>query len=87
MFKFFTVQRYKKNQFSPKKLIMRLLRIVFFINIKRKTGFYFVIFKELATDFVASDSSVSLFTDCFPHFTDFLFFVMGIIDIFEVRFY
>jgi hypothetical protein len=86
MFKFFTVQRYKKNQFSPKKLIMRLLRIVFFINIKRKTGFYFVIFKELATDCVTFGSSVSLFTDCFPHFTDFPFFVKGIKDIFDVKF-
>jgi len=69
-----------------KELIMRLLQICFLMEMKGKTGFYFVIFKELATDCVASGSSFSLFADCFPHSTDFLFFVQNIKYIFEVKF-
>jgi len=86
MFKILARQRYKKKQFSPKKLIMRLLQICFLMEMKGKTDFYFVIFKELATDYVASGSSVSLFADCFLYFADFSFFVKGIKYIFEVKY-
>ena len=65
---------------------MRLLRIDVFVIIKRKTGFCFVIFKELALDYVVSGSFDSLFADCFLYFTDFPFFVKGIKYIFEVKF-
>jgi len=65
---------------------MRLLRIDAFVIIKRKTDFYFVIFKVLATYYVAFGSSVSLFADCFLYFADFSFFVKDIKYIFEVKY-